>query len=62
MAKKKTTYSCIECERSLLVGEEEEVPDCCGAKMKPLSQCTTADHAEMARNEDESDACDDNRE
>ncbi len=58
-------YRCIcnKCGRTYEVSAGESLPDCCGEIMaiEPLPPCTVADHPEMTRNSDDSNACDDSR-
>lgn len=63
MSEAKYTYKCSKCGRTDERSVEKPEPICCKIVMlkDPLSQCTSADHPEMARNTDESDACDDAR-
>ena len=63
MAGTKYIYRCSKCGRTQEVSDDKSVPLCCEKKMvkDPLDQCTIADHAEMVRNSDESEPCDDGR-
>lgn len=63
MSETKYTYRCSKCGRTDETTAEKPEPVCCGIAMikDPLDQCTTADHPEMARNTDDSEACDDGR-
>lgn len=54
-------YSCSICKKEISVPKGEAVPICCGREMEPLPFCTTAPHAEMARNYDEDEPCDPGR-
>ena len=59
---KRNEYICENC-KSRIIREDEELPDCCGHKMKPvnLSVCTQPEHAEHARFHYSDDPCDDGR-
>jgi hypothetical protein len=52
-------YHCSACKREVAVKEGDEVPICCGKEMEPLPFCTSAPHAEMSRNDDADEPCDD---
>ncbi len=56
-------YACTTCSRTVTVAGIHEEPGCCGGKMEeiPLEPCVNAPHAEMARNGEIEDACDDGR-
>jgi len=63
MAATKYTYRCSKCGKTKEASDDKPAPVCCEKFMvkDPLQQCTVADHPEMVRNSDESDACDDGR-
>ncbi len=63
MGDQKYIYRCTECNRTVEQAKGEEAPTCCEKVMvlDPLPPCTVPDQAEMVRNEDEGEACDDNR-
>ncbi len=63
MMEEKFVYRCTECNSTVEYSEGMKVPQCCRKVMvkDPLPPCTTADHAEMVRNEEEGGACDDGR-
>ncbi len=63
MSGNKYVYRCSECDSTVEVSGEANSPMCCKKVMvkDPLDPCTTADHAEMVRNADDGDACDDGR-
>jgi len=63
MDKQEFMYRCMECGRTVNSAPAEDPPECCGKAMKedPLPRCTSADQAEMVRNEDAGDPCDDGR-
>lgn len=52
------TYFCSACRKEALVKTGEPIPLCCGKEMEPLPFCTTAPNAEMARNGDPDEPCD----
>ncbi len=56
-------YRCFKCSLLKDYKEGEPVPICCDQPMvvETLPQCTSAPHAEMARNNDEDLPCDDGR-
>ena len=53
------TYHCSVCGKESKVKEGEPIPLCCHKEMEPLPYCTSAPNAEMARNEDADEPCDD---
>jgi len=53
------TYYCSVCQKETSVKKGRPVPLCCGKEMGPLPYCTSAPNAEMARNEDAGEPCDD---
>ena len=53
------TYICRTCRKEVVASEGEPIPICCQKEMEPLPFCTTAPHAEMARNYDADEPCDD---
>ncbi len=59
----KKIYNCQQCSNTTTLLDGEKTPVCCEKEMllDPLEPCTSADHAEMVRNTDDSDACDDGR-
>jgi len=59
----KYTYKCGNCGRTEEVVEGSPAPSCCEKIMAkdPLDQCTIAEHAEMVRNYDDNEPCDDGR-
>jgi DNA-directed RNA polymerase subunit RPC12/RpoP len=59
----KMIYKCEKCGKETKTEKDEKEPECCGSKMtmQPVPHCTTAPHAEMARNENKDEPCDDNR-
>ena len=63
MGEKNYVFRCFVCYRTEEYVKGKRVPICCNMAMEldPLPPCTLADHAEMARNEDEGFACDDGR-
>ncbi len=62
MTKDKYTFKCSQCGKTIEAFEDEK-PECCGKQMEIdlLSQCTSADHPEMARNVNDDEPCDDGR-
>lgn len=56
-------YKCSICGRTEELTDDKNEPVCCEKIMvkDPLDQCTIADHAEMVRNTDSSEPCDDGR-
>ena len=52
------TYHCTLCNKEATIEQGEPVPVCCGREMEPLPFCTTAPHAEMARNYEADEPCD----
>lgn len=63
MAEIQNRCKCSKCGRIIEVPAGESLPECCGGIMEieTLPQCTVADHPEMTRNTDDSEACDDGR-
>lgn len=63
MTEMNNTYKCSKCGRTEEKPADKPEPVCCDEIMvkNPLDQCTIADHSEMVRNTDVSDACDDGR-
>ena len=63
MTEKKYTFKCVVCSKTQDFSDEKGSHLCCDKVMaqNPLTPCTTAEHPEMVRNEDSSDACDDGR-
>ena len=54
--KNTTTYECEVCHKK--IDSFEDAPMCCGKKMTAdLDPCTSAPHAEMARNENKDEPC-----
>lgn len=56
-------YRCRKCDRTQARQAGADAPECCDEAMtpEPLPPCTTAAHAEMARNTDDDEPCDDGR-
>jgi hypothetical protein len=56
-------YECLTCKRTATVEDNEDVPECCGRKMKKLPReiCLQPSHAEHARPMERDEACDDGR-
>jgi hypothetical protein len=52
------THVCSTCLKEASVKTGEPIPFCCGKEMAPLPFCTTAPQAEMARNSDADEPCD----
>ena len=63
MAVTEYIYRCNTCGRTAAFSDDKSEPLCCEKIMvlDPLDQCTIADHAEMVRNTDKSEPCDDGR-
>jgi hypothetical protein len=63
MTEIKYTYRCSACGRIEEHTDDKTEPVCCEKIMilDPLDQCTIPEHAEMTRNTDESEPCDDGR-
>lgn len=61
MSDKELVYRCFKCDSQKEYTDKSSSPICCGEAMKAekLPQCTTAPHAEMARNYDEDAPCND---
>ena len=61
MKKEKYIFRCSECAKTVEYTKGIPAPKCCNKKMvkDPLPFCTSADNPEMARSNDEGDACDD---
>ena len=59
----KKTYICEECEKEIELTNDDEIPECCGKKMKqlPLDVCTQPAHPEHARPMRDDPPCDDGR-
>ena len=58
----KMKYKCTSCGKTAEAEEGMSPPECCGKLMAlKLDTCTSAPHAEMARNTDEDEPCDDGR-
>jgi hypothetical protein len=57
------TYRCPGCDKTVSYSTKSVAPTCCDREMvrEPLPYCTSADHAEMVRNEDAGEPCDDGR-
>jgi hypothetical protein len=56
-------YECLTCKRTAIVEEDDDIPKCCGRKMKiiPREICLQPAHAEHARPMERDEACDDGR-
>ncbi len=56
-------FKCEECGKEVEVSEKQDVPECCGEKMKqlPLDYCIQPSHPEHARPMDDEEPCDDGR-
>ena len=56
------TFECEECRKKVKISDDE-IPDCCGKKMRQLSldTCLQPAHAEHARPMEEDEPCDDGR-
>jgi len=52
-------YSCSVCGQQATVKKGQPVPLCCKKEMEALPFCTAAPQAEMARNYDADEPCDD---
>ncbi|MGD1009016.1 MAG: hypothetical protein ABR951_02570 [Candidatus Aminicenantales bacterium] len=53
------TYFCSVCGKQVKVKKGKPVPLCCHKEMEPLAFCTAVPHAEMARDDQGVDPCDD---
>lgn len=59
----KNKYECLTCKRTATIDENEDIPKCCGKKMRkiPREICLQPDHAENARPMEIEEPCDDGR-
>jgi hypothetical protein len=58
-AMSEVVYTCSVCGKEAKAKKGQPVPLCCTKEMDPLPFCTAAPQAEMARNYDEDQPCDD---
>jgi hypothetical protein len=59
IAMSEVVYTCSVCGKEAKAKKGKPVPLCCTKEMGPLPFCTAAPQAEMARNYDEDQPCDD---
>ena len=52
-------YHCKECEKTIIIDSNNEVPECCGKEMYLMDVCREAPSAEHYRPYNSDDPCDD---
>lgn len=61
VAEDRKTYYCMECDKTIVIDDKDEIPVCCNQEMQIALPGCTAVHPEMARNTENDEPCDDGR-